>query len=286
MAEHHRAEHDFFGKLLGFRFDHQDGVFVPGDDEIELALRHLFERRVQHVFVVDEGDACAADRTHEGRAGKRKRRGNRDHRHDVGIVFEIVRKHGGDDLRVAAPAVGEQRADRPVDQTRGERFLFGRTAFALEISAGDAARGEEFFLVVDGERKKVESRASVPWPRRRSRSRWCRRRWREPRRRPGARAFRFRELGGVRPSRFPHDECRTCVIFHGLRRRKAMGKTARRSPARSRSALGKRVSGDPAMTLVLPLVMRRHAAAMRRAKPNCPRGSFDYRRMSRRSISF
>ncbi len=157
MAEHHGPQHHFFREFLRFRFDHQHGLVRSRDDEIELALDHLLERGVQHVFVVDEGDAGAADRAHERGAGQRERRGNRDHRHDVGIVFEVVRQDGGDDLRVAAPAVGEQRPDRPVDQPRGERFLFGRPAFALEVAAGDAARGEVFFLVVDGERKKVDS---------------------------------------------------------------------------------------------------------------------------------
>ena len=41
---------------------------------------------------------------------------------DVGIVLQIVRQHGDDHLRVAAPAVGEQRADRPVDQARDQRL--------------------------------------------------------------------------------------------------------------------------------------------------------------------
>ena len=43
MAEHHGAEHDVFGELLGFRLDHQHGVLRAGDDEIELALRHLVD---------------------------------------------------------------------------------------------------------------------------------------------------------------------------------------------------------------------------------------------------
>ncbi len=78
-------------------------------------------------------------------------------RDDVGIVLQIVRQHGDDDLRVAAPAVGEQRTDRAVDQARDQRLLFGRTAFALEIAAGNAAGGVVFFLVVDGEREEVDA---------------------------------------------------------------------------------------------------------------------------------
>ena len=73
VAEHHRAEHDLFGQLLGFQLHHQHGVLGAGDDEVELALLHLVDGRVEHVFVVDEADARAADRAHEGRAGQRER---------------------------------------------------------------------------------------------------------------------------------------------------------------------------------------------------------------------
>ena len=114
-------------------------------------------RRVEHVFVVDEADARAADRAHEGRAGQGERRRRRHHRDDVGIVLLIVRQHGDDHLGVAAPAVGEQRTDRAVDQARGQRVLFGRTAFALEVAAGNAAGRVVFLVVVDGERQEVDA---------------------------------------------------------------------------------------------------------------------------------
>ncbi len=60
-----------------------------------------------------------------------------------------------DDLRVAAEIVGEQRADRPVDQAGGQRFAVGQAPFALEIAAGNAARGEGLLLVVDGQGKEI-----------------------------------------------------------------------------------------------------------------------------------
>ncbi len=157
VAEHHGAEHDLFGQLLGLRFDHHDGVLGAGDDEIELTLRHLIERRIEHVFIVDEGDAGAADRAHERRAGQRERRRRRDHGDDVGIVLLVVRQHGHGDLGVAAPAVGEQRTDRAIDQARGQRVLFGRTALALEVAAGNPAGRVVFLGVVDGERKEIDA---------------------------------------------------------------------------------------------------------------------------------
>ena len=70
-------------------------------------------------------------------------------------------ERGDDHLRLVAPAVGEQRTDRAVDQARDQRFLLGRTAFALEIAARNAARGVEFFLVVDGERQEIDALARL-----------------------------------------------------------------------------------------------------------------------------
>ena len=60
-----------------------------------------------------------------------------------------------DDLDFVEEAVREKRANRTVDQAGGERFLFGRTAFALEEAAGDLAGSIGLFDVVDGEREEV-----------------------------------------------------------------------------------------------------------------------------------
>ena len=87
----------------------------------------------------------------------RQRRGGCDQRQNVGIVFHVMRQHGDDDLGLVAPAVDEQRADRAVDQAGDQRFLFGGPAFALEIAAGNAARGVGLFDVVDGQRQEVDA---------------------------------------------------------------------------------------------------------------------------------
>ena len=145
VAEHHGAEHHVFGQFLGFGFDHQHGVAGAGDDEVELALGHLVDQRVEHIFAVDEADARGADRAHEGRARQRQRGGRGDQRENVGIVLHVVRERGDDHLGLVAPAVGEQRTDRAVDQAGDQRLLFGRTAFALEIAAGNAAGGIDIF---------------------------------------------------------------------------------------------------------------------------------------------
>ncbi len=157
MAEHDRAEHHFFRQFLRFGLDHQHGVVGAGDDEVELRLGHLVQRRVEHEFVVDEADAGGADRAHERRAGERQRGGRGDHRQHVRIVFHVMGEHGDDHLRLVAPAIGEQRTDRPVDQAGNQRFLFGGAAFALEIAARYAARCVGLFLIVDGQGKKIDA---------------------------------------------------------------------------------------------------------------------------------
>ena len=157
VSEHHGAEHDVLVELLGFRFHHQHGVGGAGDDQIELGLDHFVQRRVEHVFVVDEADARGADRALEGSARQRQRRGGGDQRQNVGIVLHVVRQHGDDDLGLIAPAVDEQGADRAVDQAGDQRLLLGGTAFALEIAAGNAARGVGLFLIVDGQRQEVDA---------------------------------------------------------------------------------------------------------------------------------
>ena len=68
-----------------------------------------------------------------------------------------MRENRRDDLRLVAIALDEQRADRTVDQPRDQRLALRRPAFALEIAAGNAARGKRLFLIIDGERQKIDA---------------------------------------------------------------------------------------------------------------------------------
>ena len=158
VTEHDRAQHDVFAELAGFRFDHEHGIAGAGDDEVELRVGHGIDQRVQHVLAVDVADAGGADRAHEGDTGKGERGGSGDHRHDVGIVLEVVREHGRNHLRFIPIAGGEERADGTIDEARGQRLLLGRPALALEVAARDLAGGEGLFLVVDGEREEIDPR--------------------------------------------------------------------------------------------------------------------------------
>src|SRR5690606_21051315 len=158
MAERNGTQHDFFRKLLSFGFNHQNGVRRTGDNEVELRLGHLVEMRVQNVLAIDVANACRADRAHEWNAGQRQSCRGGNHRNDVRIVLEVVLQNGHNNLRVVLVAFHEERADRAVDQAGNARLVFARTAFTLEVAAGDLARSERLFLVVDGEREEILAR--------------------------------------------------------------------------------------------------------------------------------
>src|SRR5690606_17912927 len=115
----HAAQHHVFGQFLGFGLDHQHGVFGARDNQIHVAQLELRGGGVEYVVAVDVAHARRADRAVEGNAGNRQRGGNTQHRDDIGIDFGIDRHHGRHDLDLVIKALGEQRTDGAVDQTRG-----------------------------------------------------------------------------------------------------------------------------------------------------------------------
>ena len=74
---------------------------------------------------------------------------------DVRVVLAVGAEQDRDDLGVEEIALREERAQRPIRHAAGEDFLFGGAAFALEVAAGELARGRRLFLVFDGEREPV-----------------------------------------------------------------------------------------------------------------------------------
>ncbi len=157
VGEHDAAQHLLFGQFLDLGLDHHHRVVGPGHHQVEaVVLVQLVEGRVEHIFAVDEADARGADRAHERHA--RQGQGGRggDHGQDVGIILQVVGQDGDHHLGLVLEALDEQRTDRPVDQARDQGLLLRGTALALEIAAGDLARGEGLFLVVHGQREEVE----------------------------------------------------------------------------------------------------------------------------------
>src|SRR5271157_5040809 len=149
MAEDHRPKHYFLGQFFRFRFDHQYTSGGAGNDEVELRTRHLAQCRVQNVVSVDVSDARAADGSQEWYPGDRQSGGGADHRHDVGIVFEIVAQNGTDDLGFIDKPGNKERSQWPVDQPRDQRLLLRGASLALEEPARDLAGGKGLLLIVD-----------------------------------------------------------------------------------------------------------------------------------------
>ena len=116
---------------------------------------------IQQVLPVTVADARGADRALERDARQRERGGSAEHRGDVRVDVRIERHDRGDHLHFVEEALGEQRADRAVDQARGERLLLRRPAFALEEAAGDAAGRVGLLDVVDRQREEVLVRVGV-----------------------------------------------------------------------------------------------------------------------------
>ena len=147
--------------LGGLGLDHHDrdvavGQRTAGHDHVERGAGQLVVRREGDPLAVDVRDAGRADRAGERQAGELRRHRRGVDRHDVVRVRRVEREDRPDDLDLVAQALGEARAQRPVDQAAGEDRVLTRPAFAAEERAGDAPGGVHPLLDVDGEREEVE----------------------------------------------------------------------------------------------------------------------------------
>ena len=144
-----RAEHVRFADLLRARLDHQHGFIRTGDRQAQLGNRALLLIRIDDDFAIDQTDGNAADRARPRNIADRNRGGSADHRGDIRRHILLDGKHRRHNLHVVAHALIEQRAQRAVDQTGGQRRLFGGTAFALDETAGDFAHGIHLLFKVN-----------------------------------------------------------------------------------------------------------------------------------------
>ena len=79
--------------------------------QVDVALLALGEGRVDDELAVDAADADAGDRAGPRDVRDVQRRRGAGHREHVRRVLLVGREDGRDDLRVDAPALGEQRTD-------------------------------------------------------------------------------------------------------------------------------------------------------------------------------
>ena len=158
VAEHHGAEHDFFRELIGFGFNHQNGTFRTGNNEVELGIFHLRKVRAQNIFVVNVADAGSSDRAVKWHAGNSQSCRCCDHGRNVRINFGVHGKDVNNDLNFIEEAFREQRTNRTVDQAGSERFFFARTAFTLEEASRNTAGSVSLFNVINGQREEILTR--------------------------------------------------------------------------------------------------------------------------------
>ena len=149
------------GQDLGAGLDHHDRVARARDDEVELRLGELADRRVDDELAVDAADADGADRTLERDLADRQRGRRGDRPEDVGIVLLVGREDRDDDLDVVLVALREERPDRPVGQAGGQDGGLRRPRLALDEAARDLARGVHPLLEVDRQREEVEAGAGL-----------------------------------------------------------------------------------------------------------------------------
>jgi hypothetical protein len=149
------------GHLEGAALHHHDRVFAPRHDHVQLAVLELLEGGVQHPLPLDAADAHRGDRAREGDAGKHQRHAGAGDPQHVGVVLLVGADHGDEHLRLVGEAVGEERAQRAVDQPRRQDLLVRRAPLALDEAAGELARGVGPLAVFHREGEEREVRGVV-----------------------------------------------------------------------------------------------------------------------------
>ena len=122
-----RVEDLGLGDLVGAGLDHQDRVLGAGDDQVEVrgssASRRAGPPRsgltTKLPSTLPMRTAPTGRRQRD--VGDHQRRRGAVHREDVVGVDVVDRQRDRHELRVVAPALGEQRADRAVDHARRQR---------------------------------------------------------------------------------------------------------------------------------------------------------------------
>jgi hypothetical protein len=155
VTENDSAEHDFFGQLFGFGLNHQHCRVGTSNDEVKLSILELAHRRAQHVLTIDVGNTGCTDRAVEWDAGDSQRCGGTEQSRNIGVDFRVQRHYRSNNLDFVIEAFREKRTKRTIDQAAGQRFLFGRTPFALEESTRDTASSVNFFLVINSQREEI-----------------------------------------------------------------------------------------------------------------------------------
>ena len=77
-------------------------------------------------------------------------------REHVGVVLLVGGDDVDEDLDFVLEALGEERADRAIDDARRENLGVARASFALDVAARNLAGGVGLLAVLDEEGEEVE----------------------------------------------------------------------------------------------------------------------------------
>ena len=144
-----------FRQFLGRAFDHDHVVFRPDVNKIEIAVSALRVRWIRDELAIHATDTHRANRSGKRNVGNTQRGRRAIDRENVGIIFSIRAEEQADDLGVVEISLRKERPKWPIGHSRGERFLFRRPAFALEIAARKFSGRRRFFPIIDREREKI-----------------------------------------------------------------------------------------------------------------------------------
>jgi len=157
VSEANGLEHLVLWKLVGAGLDHQHGLCRAGHRQIQGALLHLGQQRVDHELVVNVRYLDAGRRASEGNVRDGQCSRGSDVRKRFQVVLLVSSKRRDDDLYVVPIAFREERPQRPIHRATQQNCVGRRPPLALEEAARDLARCVTPLLKLDGEREKVNA---------------------------------------------------------------------------------------------------------------------------------
>ena len=156
-----RLEKAVLVHLVRSGLDHRQALAGADDDQVEVCLLRLLQRRVDDELALDDRHPDGADRAEERQRRDGQRRRDGVDAEDVVRRDHVGREDRGDALHLVAVALRPERPDRAVGHARGEDRPLSGASLALEKAARDLPGGVHALLDVDREREEVRAFARL-----------------------------------------------------------------------------------------------------------------------------
>ena len=155
MPELNRRQHVRLAHLLRAGLHHHDPFLGPRDNNIDARRLGLFVSGIRHQRPIHHADPHRRQHMLKRNIGNRQRGARAHNRQRRRIAHRIGRQHHADHLRLMRIPFGEQRPDRPVNQTAGENLFLGRPPFAFDKSSRETPRRVSVLAVIHRQREKI-----------------------------------------------------------------------------------------------------------------------------------